>query len=169
MNIREIWYEPHPVSPQRKAELRAMGVQVVDAVFKPEGYENPPLRNAEGLWADGPTIAEFIAAGYPPTEYPPHGYAPRSTAEEIASAIAAASAIAPEGGQRPDGSAAGVQIDGQGLGAIHGDKPADTNGDGKLGIEEIRIALTAKGINFDPKAKKADLQALLDAANKPQS
>lgn len=32
------------------------------------------------------------------------------------------------------------------------------------GIDEIRAALTAKGIEFDPKAKKADLQKLLDEA-----
>ena len=38
------------------------------------------------------------------------------------------------------------------------------DGDGKMGIAAIREALTAKGITFDPKAKKADLRALLDAA-----
>lgn len=37
----------------------------------------------------------------------------------------------------------------------------DANGDGKLTVEEIRATLTAKGIEFDPKAKKADLLALL--------
>ena len=41
---------------------------------------------------------------------------------------------------------------------------ADTNGDGKVSIAEIRNALTAKGIEFDPKAKKAELQALLEQA-----
>ncbi len=35
------------------------------------------------------------------------------------------------------------------------------NGDGKQTVDEIRAALTAKGIAFDPKAKKADLLALL--------
>lgn len=49
-------------------------------------------------------------------------------------------------------------------------KPADSDegsdeAGGKLGIAEIREALTAKGIQFDPKAKKADLRALLDAAH----
>lgn len=39
--------------------------------------------------------------------------------------------------------------------------PADTNGDGKLSIGEIREALTARGVEFDPKAKKAELLALL--------
>lgn len=32
-------YEPHPVSPERKAELRAAGYRIVDAVFAPAGHE----------------------------------------------------------------------------------------------------------------------------------
>jgi 4-hydroxy-3-methylbut-2-enyl diphosphate reductase IspH len=32
---QEIIYEPHPVSPQRKAELRAQGFRIIDAIFKP--------------------------------------------------------------------------------------------------------------------------------------
>lgn len=34
----------------------------------------------------------------------------------------------------------------------------------KLGVAELRGKLIELGIEFDPKAKKADLQALLDAA-----
>jgi hypothetical protein len=30
-----IAYEPHPVSPERKAELRAQGFKIIDARFKP--------------------------------------------------------------------------------------------------------------------------------------
>lgn len=42
MNTEQpIWYEPHPVTPERKAELRACGVRILDAQFMPEGYENP--------------------------------------------------------------------------------------------------------------------------------
>lgn len=33
------------------------------------------------------------------------------------------------------------------------------------GIDDIRAALVAKGVTFDAKAKKADLQKLLDEAN----
>lgn len=44
---------------------------------------------AGGLRQDGPTIGEFIAAGYKASSYPPHGYAARSTAEEIAAAVEA--------------------------------------------------------------------------------
>lgn len=34
------------------------------------------------------------------------------------------------------------------------------------GIDDIRAALTAKGVQFDAKAKKPDLQKLLDEVNK---
>lgn len=34
-----IHYEPHPVSPERKAELRAKGLKIIDARFAPEGSE----------------------------------------------------------------------------------------------------------------------------------
>lgn len=35
-----IHYEPHPVSPERKAELRAQGFKIMDARFAPEGWSN---------------------------------------------------------------------------------------------------------------------------------
>lgn len=35
----DIWYEPHPVSPERKKELRAKGYKIIDAKFKPESAE----------------------------------------------------------------------------------------------------------------------------------
>lgn len=41
MTEKAIWYEFHPVSPERKAELSAKGFLIVDAVFKPDDYENP--------------------------------------------------------------------------------------------------------------------------------
>ncbi|RPD86276.1 hypothetical protein EGK75_09140 [Neisseria weixii] len=42
---REIVYEPHPVSHERKAELLAQGKCIVDAKFAPEGYEPPKNEN----------------------------------------------------------------------------------------------------------------------------
>jgi hypothetical protein len=34
----KIIYEPHPVSPARKAELRAQGCKIIDERFKPIGF-----------------------------------------------------------------------------------------------------------------------------------
>ncbi|GGK46131.1 hypothetical protein SAMN04490189_4587 [Pseudomonas koreensis] len=45
--------------------------------------------DANGLKLDGPTIAEFVAAGYLAVNYPPEGYASRSSQEEIDAAIEA--------------------------------------------------------------------------------
>lgn len=47
--MTEIIYEPHPVSPERKAELRAKGYQIVDAAYAPEGYESPEPNAAKPL------------------------------------------------------------------------------------------------------------------------
>ncbi len=46
---------------------------------------------ADALRTDGPTVAEYVAAGYQAENYPPEGWASRSTDEEIAAAIAAQS------------------------------------------------------------------------------
>lgn len=53
-------------------------------------------------------------------------------------------------------------------GAQDGGKPdADADGDGKVTAAELKAALTEKGIAFKGNASKAELQGLLDAANKP--
>lgn len=44
---RKVIYEPHPVSPERKAELVAAGYKIIDAVFAPEGYEHPEAEPAK--------------------------------------------------------------------------------------------------------------------------
>ena len=36
-----IIYEPHPVTPERKAELRAQGYKIIDAQFAPEELSKP--------------------------------------------------------------------------------------------------------------------------------
>ncbi|AEA70183.1 Conserved hypothetical protein [Pseudomonas brassicacearum subsp. brassicacearum NFM421] len=45
--------------------------------------------DADGLRTDGPTVAEYVAAGYKASNYPPEGYASRSTEDEIAEALQA--------------------------------------------------------------------------------
>lgn len=42
-----IIYERHPVTPARKAALRAKGYTIIDAAFAPEGYEYPEDARAE--------------------------------------------------------------------------------------------------------------------------
>lgn len=41
------WYEPHPVSPARKAELRAKGHKIIDARFAPADWISPDALQAE--------------------------------------------------------------------------------------------------------------------------
>lgn len=41
MAERKIIYEPHPVSPERKAELVKAGYRIVDAVYAPQGHAGP--------------------------------------------------------------------------------------------------------------------------------
>lgn len=47
----------------------------------------PNQLGANDLKLDGPTIAEFLAAGYLAVNYPPEGYVSRSSQEEIDAAI----------------------------------------------------------------------------------
>ena len=52
MNKRPIHYEPHPVSPERKAELIGRGFRIVDAKFAPADSLTPTgvvLTDADAL------------------------------------------------------------------------------------------------------------------------
>jgi len=51
----------------------------------------------DGVKRDGPTVAEWVAAGYSASSYPPTGYQSRSTPEEIAAAVAAQEAVEVDG------------------------------------------------------------------------
>ena len=57
----KIAYEPHPVSPERKAELRAAGFKIIDAVFKPVSGRDVDVVGAD---AQTPTVraVEPVAA-----------------------------------------------------------------------------------------------------------
>lgn len=83
---------------------------------------------APALSTQGPTVAQFVAAGYLAKNYPPEGYESRSTPEEIAQAIR---------------------------------DQEDEEHEGSQTVAQLRETLTAKGIEFDAKAKKAELLALL--------
>ena len=86
MSQEKVLYIEHPVTPERKAELRAQGFKIIDARFKPAG------------------------------------------------------AVEPETGS------------------------VDTNGDGKPSIDEVRAALTAKGIEFGARLQLPGLLKLLEQA-----
>lgn len=62
--LTQIIYEPHPVSRERKAELRAQGLKIVDAVLRPAGTgddaDGPPA--ATGNPSDGLKVPELKAA-----------------------------------------------------------------------------------------------------------
>lgn len=45
----QIHYEPHPVSPERKAELRAKGLRIVDARFAPKDASPASDLTPEGI------------------------------------------------------------------------------------------------------------------------
>ena len=55
----KIAYEPHPVTPERKAELRAQGFKILDARFK-------PLDVVEAIGADAIQAPETETKAPPP-------------------------------------------------------------------------------------------------------
>ena len=62
----------------------------------------PSQLDANGLKLDGPTIADFLVAGYLAVNYPPEGYASRSSQEEIDAAIEAQKETDPLKMKAPD-------------------------------------------------------------------
>ena len=61
---------------------------------------------SEKLRTDGPTVQEYVAAGYKAVYYPPSGYASKSSPEEIAAAIEAEKAeAAPQAGPQVQAAA----------------------------------------------------------------
>lgn len=80
------------------ANLRHGYAIINESDFDPAIHElldpDPLDHDADGkkggaLRDDGPTVAEYVEAGYQAANYPPAGYASRSTPEEIEAAIAA--------------------------------------------------------------------------------
>lgn len=44
--MKQIHFEPHPVTPERKAELKAAGYKIIDARFAPEAPADVPAAPA---------------------------------------------------------------------------------------------------------------------------
>lgn len=83
-----------PLSDEENAALDALEAETIAAADAHAeacaARDAEQARLAEGgsaedvLKLDGPTVGEWVAAGYPVDAYPPSGYASRSTPEEIA-------------------------------------------------------------------------------------
>ena len=50
---REVIYEPHPVTPERKAELRAQCYKIIDAAFAPAADDTELEQPKKGRKAKG--------------------------------------------------------------------------------------------------------------------
>jgi hypothetical protein len=78
MNEQKIHYEPHPVSPERKAELRAQGLTIVDDIYRPKDAPAEPAKPETGgepqgavantMPPDGMQFTESSTAALAPTE-----------------------------------------------------------------------------------------------------
>lgn len=80
---REIIYEPHPVSPERKAELQAKGFRIVDARFAPPEAKKAP-KVVEAAPAPEPVEVapvEVVAEPAPAVEAPKRGRPPKVAPE----------------------------------------------------------------------------------------
>lgn len=47
----KVIYEPHPVSEERKRELKGKGYKILDAAFKPDNFENDEFDETDALEA----------------------------------------------------------------------------------------------------------------------
>ncbi|WP_339504020.1 hypothetical protein [Pseudomonas sp. RL_105y_Pfl2_101] len=58
----KVVYEKHPVTAERKAELRQKGYKIIDARFAPDDYEHPePMAKVERL-SKGLNVDQIKAA-----------------------------------------------------------------------------------------------------------
>lgn len=80
---------------RRRLMASVAGAAAAGALSQPAAESPEPAREPETksdaltLKQDGPTVEEWVLAGYAAEHYPPHGYASRSTEEEIQAAITA--------------------------------------------------------------------------------
>lgn len=59
---RPIIYEPHPVTPERKAELVAQGYRIMDAKFAPK--DAAPAKVIPPFIEDEPEVEAFIVEAF---------------------------------------------------------------------------------------------------------
>lgn len=127
----------------------AEGLKKAGLIGDPDGKEKSPAGTE--LRDDGPTVAEHVAAGYLAVNYPPQGYASRSTQEEIAAAIEAQK---DPGGDNDAAKAAEV---------IRTDFA-------KLTVAQLREKAAESKVQIADDGRKDDIiDALVAAASTPQS
>lgn len=122
---------PDPMDPEAKAaaaeEIARQARAEAEAFKALKDAEKAKVEGAlkaASLKQDGPTVAEFIAAGYRASNYPLAGYASKSTDEEIEAAIAAQEADdAAKAVQKAAEDAEKAKVEGGGS-ASAGDKAA---------------------------------------------
>lgn len=61
---RPIAYEPHPVSPERKAELMAQGYRIIDAKFAPKDAKPVITKVVTEVVDDSAEVEAFIDAAF---------------------------------------------------------------------------------------------------------
>lgn len=74
---------------RRRLTASLVGAVEAGAVSQPaEILDAPAGKKAKALKQDGPTVEEWVEAGYDAAAYPPKGYAAKSSDAEIEAAIA---------------------------------------------------------------------------------
>jgi len=153
---KPIWYLPGPnfrYVEDVKALAREAGLRIIDAnttTDRSNAAENPPEVTLK------PVAAAVRAADYVPTK------AELMAAHERLMQMEADLGVERE---RLHAQAAEQAAERARLADLAEKLAADQVADGgKLTVAQLRDELTARSITFDPAAKKADLQALLDAA-----
>lgn len=136
-NERKIAYEPHPVSPDRKAELRAAGYKIIDARFDPDSK---------------PALATETAANGLGSES-----GDQFSDEQLRAAIEAATGKAPH---HKLGREKLVEQFNK-LNTEHNARQGETAANGAI-RREIEADLTAMNVEFDPREPLEDLAALRD-------
>lgn len=98
---------PAPEMSAHVGEPREIGTTGDPAETKPKTQQRTgrraakpvdPLKTAS-LRQDGPTVEEYVKAGYRASNYPPAGYASKSTDDEIAKAIEIEESLKEEGAE----------------------------------------------------------------------
>lgn len=111
-----------------------------------------------GMRRDGPTVLEYLEAGYALEDYPPKGFVPRSTAAEIA--FVGTLLAAAEQPVQPLAALTGSPV--PPAPPVASGNPVVTAADlDKHTVPELREMLVAREISAPSDAKKAELIALL--------